>query len=130
MAPLFCWTISRGAVLVGMWFHLRSSDGGILFVNRGFSPNKAWDFKSAGKVRNLWVLFETNGRAFLPDNDPVAKIGFELLPKVPEHDLKGVFPFWVTLEVPAGSTDRERTPELPPNNHRVRLPGMPHLSQQ
>ena len=52
--------------------------------------------KSAGKVRNLWVLFENlSGRAFLlPTMIRSRKIGFELLPEFARaRDLKGCFPF-------------------------------------
>lgn len=122
--PFFVGPISkRGRIGWYVVSPLRSSDGGILFVNRGFSPNKAWDFKSAKKVRNLLGIIRKPKRAgvFAPDNNPIAEDWFRVAPLdfARARDLKGVFPFWVdALEVPAGSTlIANATPELPPNNH-------------
>ena len=123
-APFFVGPVSkRGRVGWYVVSPLRSSDGGILFVNRGFSANKTRDLKSAGKVSNLLAMMRKSKRAgfFSPDNNPISEDWFRVAPLdfALARDLKGVLPFWVdALEVPAGSLlIANVTPQLPPNNH-------------
>ena len=123
-APFFVGPVSkRGRAGWYVVSPIRSSDGSILFVNRGFSPSKARYLKSAGKVRNLLGIIRKPKRAgvFVPDNNPIAEDWFRVVPVdfARARDLRGVLPFWVdALEVPAGSTlIANVTPQLPPNNH-------------
>jgi len=123
-APFFVGPVSkRGRVGWYVVSTLRSGDGSILFVNRGFSAKKALDFKSAAKVSNLLGIIRKPKRAgvFAPDNNPISGDWFRVAPLdfAQARDLKGVLPFWVdALEVPAGSPLIVNvTPQLPPNNH-------------
>lgn len=123
-APFFVGPVSkRGRAGWYVVSALRSSEGGILFVNRGFSANKTRDLRSAGKVSNLLGMIRKPKRAgvFSPDNNPISEDWFRVAPLdfARARDLKGVLPFWVdALEVPAGSPlIANVTPQLPPNNH-------------